>query len=233
MVLTDCVEKVGIAPETLKPPESLSSAALLFALPEQISQEKHFTRTDGQLSPRRSPRVLQHNRSRAFRSERSTGSPKASLGVTVLRAMTDNGSCYRLKAFGNACRALRLRHTTPGSLASVQPCALATMAFRRERYSDGNLASTAPSVMNRPYAAGGTQSPRSPSTRSVIAIVLLPSSLTTSILRASSRWIKQTAWKTRRRAPGYLFSKWIVSSRGDRLREWLPLQRRKRVHAMS
>jgi transposase InsO family protein len=33
-----------------------------------------------------------------------------SLGVTVARVMTDNGSCYRSKAFRDACRALGLRH---------------------------------------------------------------------------------------------------------------------------
>jgi transposase InsO family protein len=33
-----------------------------------------------------------------------------SLGVTVLRLMTDNGSCYRSKAFRLACRDLGLRH---------------------------------------------------------------------------------------------------------------------------
>jgi transposase InsO family protein len=33
-----------------------------------------------------------------------------SLGVTVARVMTDNGSCYRSKAFGKACRDLGLRH---------------------------------------------------------------------------------------------------------------------------
>jgi len=33
-----------------------------------------------------------------------------SLGVTVQRVMTDNGSCYRSKAFRNACRDLGLRH---------------------------------------------------------------------------------------------------------------------------
>ena len=36
----------------------------------------------------------------------------ASLGVTVTRIMTDNGSCYRAKEFRNACRALGLRHIT-------------------------------------------------------------------------------------------------------------------------
>ena len=34
----------------------------------------------------------------------------ASLGVTVTRVMTDNGSCYRSKEFRNACRELGLRH---------------------------------------------------------------------------------------------------------------------------
>ena len=32
------------------------------------------------------------------------------LGVTVTRIMTDNGSCYRSKAFAGACRRLRLKH---------------------------------------------------------------------------------------------------------------------------
>jgi len=34
----------------------------------------------------------------------------ASLGVTVSRVMTDNGSCYRSKAFARACRDLGLKH---------------------------------------------------------------------------------------------------------------------------
>jgi transposase InsO family protein len=34
----------------------------------------------------------------------------ASLGITVERVMTDNGSCYRSRAFKNACRQLRLKH---------------------------------------------------------------------------------------------------------------------------
>ncbi len=33
-----------------------------------------------------------------------------SLGITVERVMTDNGSCYRSKAFARACRKLGLRH---------------------------------------------------------------------------------------------------------------------------
>ncbi len=34
----------------------------------------------------------------------------ASLGVIVTRVMTDNGSCYKSKAFRAACKALRLKH---------------------------------------------------------------------------------------------------------------------------
>lgn len=34
----------------------------------------------------------------------------ANLGVTVTRVMTDNGSCYRSKAFARACRELGLKH---------------------------------------------------------------------------------------------------------------------------
>lgn len=33
-----------------------------------------------------------------------------SLGITVLRVMTDNGSCYRSRTFARACRRLKLRH---------------------------------------------------------------------------------------------------------------------------
>ena len=34
----------------------------------------------------------------------------ASLGVTIERVMTDNGSCYRSKAFAKACKKLSLKH---------------------------------------------------------------------------------------------------------------------------
>ena len=34
----------------------------------------------------------------------------ASLGVTVLRVMTDNGSCYRSKKFRSTCKRLKLKH---------------------------------------------------------------------------------------------------------------------------
>jgi transposase InsO family protein len=35
-----------------------------------------------------------------------------SLGVTLDRVMTDNGSCYRSKAFARACKQLRIKHLT-------------------------------------------------------------------------------------------------------------------------
>lgn len=35
-----------------------------------------------------------------------------SIGVTVARVMTDNGSCYRSKAFAAACKALTVKHMT-------------------------------------------------------------------------------------------------------------------------
>lgn len=34
----------------------------------------------------------------------------ARLGITIDRVMTDNGSCYRSKAFANACRQLGIKH---------------------------------------------------------------------------------------------------------------------------
>jgi transposase InsO family protein len=34
----------------------------------------------------------------------------ASLGITVQRVMTDNGSCYRSRAFARACKRLKLKH---------------------------------------------------------------------------------------------------------------------------
>jgi transposase InsO family protein len=34
----------------------------------------------------------------------------AKLGVSVQRVMTDNGSCYKSRAFGRACKRLGLKH---------------------------------------------------------------------------------------------------------------------------
>ena len=41
---------------------------------------------------------------------RSTLAYYRSLGVTVERVMTDNGSCYRSRAFARACKRLRIKH---------------------------------------------------------------------------------------------------------------------------
>jgi len=40
----------------------------------------------------------------------ATAAYYASLGVKIERVMTDNGSCYRSKAFRKACQRLGLRH---------------------------------------------------------------------------------------------------------------------------
>src|SRR3954465_1269990 len=34
----------------------------------------------------------------------------AKLGVSILRVMTDNGACYKSRAFGRACKQLGLKH---------------------------------------------------------------------------------------------------------------------------
>src|SRR6266568_1631510 len=46
----------------------------------------------------------------SFRSKQAQTSDYASLGVTIERVMTDNGSCYKSFAFRNACKRLRLKH---------------------------------------------------------------------------------------------------------------------------
>ena len=58
-----------------------------------------------------SPRSCPTRRRRAPSPSSRPPSPTTqSLGVTVARVMTDNGSCYRSKAFRDACRDLGLRH---------------------------------------------------------------------------------------------------------------------------
>ena len=53
-----------------------------------------------------------------------------SLGITVTRVMTDNGSCYKAKDFATACRALGLKHirTKP---YTPRPTARRSASFRR------------------------------------------------------------------------------------------------------
>ena len=41
---------------------------------------------------------------------KAAGAYYASLGITVERVMTDNGSCYKSCAFARACRRLRPKH---------------------------------------------------------------------------------------------------------------------------
>ena len=62
----------------------------------------------------------------------------ASLGITVERVMTDNGSCYRSFAFGNACRRLGIKHIrtkpyTPRTNGKaerfIQTCSLREWAY--------------------------------------------------------------------------------------------------------
>src|SRR5690348_6159219 len=55
----------------------------------------------------------------------------ASLGVAIQRVMTDNGSCYRSRAFAKACKRLGLKHIrtkpytpkTNGKASSKPACA--------------------------------------------------------------------------------------------------------------
>ena len=53
----------------------------------------------------------------------------ASLGVRIERVMTDNGSCYRSKAFARTCKFLGLKHIrtkpyTPKTKAKASYCTL-------------------------------------------------------------------------------------------------------------
>jgi transposase InsO family protein len=66
-----------------------------------------------------------------------------SLGITVQRVMTDNGSCYRSKEFGDACRALRLRHIrtkpyTPGKAERFIQTALREWAYAFQAYPNSH-----------------------------------------------------------------------------------------------
>src|SRR5262245_19744588 len=64
----------------------------------------------------------------------------ASLGVTISRVMTDNGSCYKSRAFRAACQALGLKHIrtkpytpkTNGKAERFIQTALRTWAYARE-----------------------------------------------------------------------------------------------------
>ena len=63
------------------------------------------------LPDRLSSRVMKDERkASAVAFLKATVTYYASLGVTIERVMTDNGSCYRSKAFARACKKLGLKH---------------------------------------------------------------------------------------------------------------------------
>jgi transposase InsO family protein len=80
-----------------------------------------------------------------------------SLGVTVLRVMTDNGSCYRSKAFAKACRHLQLKHIrtkpytprTNGKAERFIQTALREWAYARAYLNSKQRAHELPFFMHR------------------------------------------------------------------------------------
>ena len=76
----------------------------------------------------------------------------ASLGITVERVMTDNGSCYRSKAFNKTCAALGLRHIftkpytpkTNGKAERFIQSSLREWAYAREYENSGQRAEELP-----------------------------------------------------------------------------------------
>jgi transposase InsO family protein len=96
----------------------------------------------------------------------------ASLGITVVRVMTDNGSCYRSFAFRNACRRLGLKHIrtrpyTPRTNGKaerfVQTC-LREWAYARAYLNSKQRAEELPFFVHRynwhrPHSAIGAKPP--------------------------------------------------------------------------
>ena len=89
----------------------------------------------------------------------------ASLGITVERVMTDNGSCYRSKAFNKICAALGLRHIftkpytpkTNGKAERFIQSSLREWAYARAYESSGQRALELPHWLHhynwhRPHA---------------------------------------------------------------------------------
>jgi transposase InsO family protein len=95
-----------------------------------------------------------------------------SLGITILRVMTDNGSCYRSHAFAEACRQLVIKHIrtkpyTPRTNGKaerfIQTC-LREWAYARAYLSSTQRAEELPFFMHRynwhrPHAAVGGKPP--------------------------------------------------------------------------
>ena len=95
-----------------------------------------------------------------------------SLGITVLRVMTDNGSCYRSKAFARACRRLKLRHIrtkpytprTNGKAERFIQTSLREWAYARAYLNSTQRAHQLPFFMHRynwhrPHASIGHKPP--------------------------------------------------------------------------
>jgi transposase InsO family protein len=96
----------------------------------------------------------------------------ASLGITILRVMTDNGSCYRSRAFAKACRTLRIKHIrtkpyTPRTNGKaerfIQTC-LREWAYARAYLNSAQRARELPCFIHRynwhrPHAAVGGKPP--------------------------------------------------------------------------
>ncbi len=81
----------------------------------------------------------------------------ASLGVRIQSVMTDNGSCYRSKAFRNACKSLRLRHIftrpyspqTNGKAERFIQTALREWAYAHAYETSGHRALELPNWLHR------------------------------------------------------------------------------------
>ncbi|SEO28049.1 regulatory protein, lacI family [Rhodospirillales bacterium URHD0017] len=95
-----------------------------------------------------------------------------SLGITVLRVMTDNGSCYRSQAFATACRRLKLKHIrtkpytprTNGKAERFIQTSLREWAYGRAYLNSRQRAQQLPSFMHRynwhrPHASIGLVPP--------------------------------------------------------------------------
>ena len=80
-----------------------------------------------------------------------------SLGVTVERVMTDNGSCYRSKDFANACKQLKIKHIrtkpytpkTNGKAERFIQTALREWAYARAYQNSDQRARDLPSFIHR------------------------------------------------------------------------------------
>lgn len=95
-----------------------------------------------------------------------------SLGITVLRVMTDNGSCYRAHAFARACQRLKLKHIrtkpytprTNGKAERFIQTSLREWAYARAYMNSKQRAQELPFFMHRynwhrPHASIGAKPP--------------------------------------------------------------------------